>query len=156
MLPAREMGSNVKLPPLLLCPCLYMVEFGERNACRASFNCDSLGVIGVVEADPPLRWGIAATGWLFPVLLPSEGGQVEIVVRPEEQIVPARVRRVRVKEVLAVAQEDTHPRDLAVVRRDMEVGVKVAAVRGEPRNGPVHTGLEWLTLRQWCMGDDSQ
>src|SRR5258708_39261688 len=28
---SKEMGSHVKLPPLLLCPCLYMVEYGEQK-----------------------------------------------------------------------------------------------------------------------------
>jgi len=28
---SEEMGSHVKLPPILLCPCLYMVECGERK-----------------------------------------------------------------------------------------------------------------------------
>ena len=71
-------------------------------------NCDALGTIRVVVAEPVIRRG-TPTGWLFPALLPSEWGQVEIVVRPVEQIDPARGRRVRVKDVLALAQEDTQP-----------------------------------------------
>jgi hypothetical protein len=53
-------------------------------------NYDESGIIGVVEAEPPHSRGIAATGRLFPVLLPSEWCQVEIVVCSVEQIDPAR------------------------------------------------------------------
>ncbi len=128
-------------------------------------------------AEPVIRRG-TPTDWLFPALLPSEWGQVEIVVRPVEQIDPPRGRRVRVKDVLALAQEDTQPTLLAlaqedtqptllalaqedtqptllaVVRRGMEVVVEIAAIRGEPGNRPVHTGLEWLNLCQRCTGDE--
>src|ERR1051326_8976374 len=93
-------------------------------------NCDALGTILVVVAEPVVLMGPPPC-WLFPALLPSEWGQVEIVVRPVEQIDSARVRRVCVKEVLALAQEDTHPTMLAVVRRGMEVVIEVAAIRGE-------------------------
>jgi hypothetical protein len=43
-----------------------------------------------------------------------------------EQINPTVGRRVRVKDVLALAQEDAHPSILAVVRRGMEVVIGLA------------------------------
>ena len=44
----------------------------------------ALGVRGVVEAESPLS---RTTGEpLFPGLLPSKGGQIEVVVRPQEYV----------------------------------------------------------------------
>src|SRR5581483_8342620 len=93
---------------------------------------------------------------LFPALLPSERGQIEIVVRSVEQIDSAVGCRVGVKNVLALAQEDAHSPTLAAVRRGMEVVVEIAAIRGEPRDSPIHPGLEWLNLRQCRTGDEDQ
>src|SRR5580765_7819946 len=55
----------------------------------------------------PLSRGIAAFGALLPLLLPSQWGQVEIVVRPQENVDAASSRRVGVQDLFAVAQEHT-------------------------------------------------
>src|SRR6266699_3495488 len=125
------------------------------SPCATRENCGALSVILVVVVEPVVRRGASACR-LFPALLPSERGQIEIVVCPVEDIDPARGRRVRVKDILALAQEDTHPTILAAVRRGMEVVIEVAAIRGEPRNGPAHPRLERLNLLQRRSRDKHQ
>lgn len=124
-----------------------------KQPAAAGCNCDVSGAIGVVVADPLLASRIAATSWLFPVFLASQRRQIKIVVRSQKEISATVKHRVGVKDRLTFAQEDTRPTLLAIVRRVMEVVVEVAAIRGEPRNGPVHACLEWLNLCQWCPGD---
>jgi Putative transposase of IS4/5 family (DUF4096) len=51
---------------------------------------ERVGVKGVVEAESPLS---RTTGEpLFPGLLPSKGGQIEVVVRPQEDVDAASIR----------------------------------------------------------------
>jgi len=93
---------------------------------------------------------------LFPLLLPPQRGQVEIVVRPQKDIDATPGRRVRVQDVIALAYENAQSRRLALVVRDIEVVVEFAAKRGEPGNGPVLARLVVLKLRQRSTGDQDQ
>ena len=64
---------------------------------------------------------------LFPLLLPPQRGQVEIVVRPQKDIDTTPGRRVRVQDVVALAYENTQSRCLDLIARDTEVVVEFAA-----------------------------
>ena len=66
------------------------------------------GVVLVVATQPALRSSVAATGWLLPVLLPPECGEVEPVVGPDEQLAAVSVRRVGLKDAVSDSQEGTH------------------------------------------------
>src|SRR5258708_27329776 len=60
------------------------------------------------------------------------------------------------KDDLTLVQKHTQPRVLALIIRDPEVVVEVAAVGGEPGNSPVLPRLVGFKLRQWGTGDEHQ
>ncbi len=86
---------------------------------------------------------------LFPIFLSSKWSQIEIVIRSQEDIDAAPVGRVRVKDVLAMVQEDAQPRHLAFIIGDAEVIVEVSHIRGEPGNRPMHALFVGFKLGQW-------
>src|SRR5260370_7400399 len=88
----------------------------------------------VVAAGLSLSGRIAAFRALLPVLLPSKWGQVEIVVRPQENIDAASARRVRVQDLFALAQEHTQSRFLALLVATTEILVEVPALARPPRH----------------------
>src|SRR5262249_46513418 len=109
----------------------------------------------VVVSDPALH--------AIPLLLPTEGGQVEEVVHVEAGVEPALVDGVAVEDGFAFAEKDAEPRQLALgvpelpgahevlgigvvvldapvvlVERGLEVVVEVAVGRRHPVEAPPH------------------
>src|SRR5262245_9985105 len=134
-------------------------------------------VVFIVVTDPGQECTVAASGWLLPVLLPTEWRQVEVVVRAGEQVRAARVGRVGVKHPVPLAQEDTQAMGFALgeiglpllhefrlvpvvvlyrsdglVQRDVEVVVEVTPERGVPRYRPAHAHLEQRDFGQRRTG----
>src|SRR5215469_18940688 len=93
---------------------------------------------------------------IFPVLLTSQWGQVEVVVGPQKDIYAASRGRVRVQDLLARTEEHTQPRLLALVVGDPKIVVEVAAVRGVPGDGPAHARLIVVKLRERGPRDKDQ
>src|SRR5205814_7929419 len=63
-------------------------------------GCRSSGAVRVVATQPMLGRPVAAPGWLLPVFLASECGEVEPVVGPDEHVAAAAVRRVGVEDAV--------------------------------------------------------
>jgi hypothetical protein len=114
-----------------------------------------------------------------PVFLSTACGEVEPVVRADQQIAAARVARIRMEDAVITAEERTRSRLLAgpahpvvaergevlevvfgrrdgIVERDVEVVVEVATERRLPRKGPAHPRSEPLALRQRPTRDNRQ
>src|SRR5262249_9201259 len=78
--------------------------FAGNFSCLALDREWLLDRITIVVANPRLG--------AIPLLLSPERGQIEIVVRVQQEVEPALVSRIRVEDVVVITEEDAQPRHL--------------------------------------------
>ena len=97
-----------------------------------------------------------AGGGIFPCLLASEGGPVEVDETGDGDLDAALVGEVGPVDFVAVAQEDAEAETLPLVGAQAEVFVEAGAGGGDPRDFPAHALFVGFEIGQRAEGDEHE